>query len=243
MLRHLVLFILFIPSAFGGDFSFRLALIDSYLCPSALEQSLKQKITNLEELIKAEPEGCQQLELEKHSAFHGHRVLRVILEKISAKNSLTIQHHNVYDQTGRQQFPLWAKALDDLQKMTPQLVVSAVGGLPSELFQQELTELESGPPWLIAGGQLGPGVVPETKLWPHELIRKEDAKLLLVGVDHQAQLYQDKLAFKLAASTLSPDDLSGSSLAVSLVAAQAIESCAQSLDQLKECLLRSFSRD
>ncbi len=224
--------------------SFVLAMIDTPLCP----QDLNNKIVSFTSLKMP---ACTQPQVFDRS-IHGHYTLATVLKNLPRDLDYKLYHFNVFNEKGEQDLKLWKSALEEIEKIKPDLLLTAVG------FPHFSSELPQKLKWttVAAAGTVGLGITPETKLWPQSL---DDSKLYLVGhffpslYQHHAArqelpkgqvdpdlLHQKRIRFYIPESRLE-GKFKGSSRASALAFAAFLKYCsapikAQDLKALDLCL-------
>lgn len=250
MWRYIPLILLFIFSSKISAQSFVLAMIDTSLCP----QDINKRIVSAKSL---KIPACTQAKNFDRS-IHGHYTLETVLQNLPRDFDFKLYHFNVFNEKGEQDPKLWKSALEEIEKIKPDLLLTAVG-FPdfSSEFPQQLKW-----PTVAAAGTVGFGIGPETKLWPQSL---DDPKLYLVGhffpslYRHHAGrqelprgqvdpdlLHQKRVKFYIPESRIE-EKYKGSSRASALAFAAFLKYCpqaikAQDLKGLELCLKKKSSR-
>lgn len=248
MWRYISLLLFIISSKISAQ-TFVLAMIDTSLCP----QDINKRVVSAKSL---KIPACNQVQIFDRS-IHGHYTLETVLKNLPRDFDFKLYHFNVFNEKGEQDSKLWKSALEKIEKIKPDLLLTAVGfpNFSSE-FPQKLQW-----PIVAAAGTVGFGITPETKLWPQSL---EDPKLYLVGhffpslYRHHAGrqelpkgqvdpdlLYQKRVKFYIPESRLE-QKYKGSSRASALAFAAFLKYCphpikAQDLKALDLCLKKKSS--
>lgn len=240
------------PSATKPLPTIRVGLIDTAIC----QQDLYTQFKNVK--IKApilflEPSyssDCKKLPRFK-PAIHGHFVLTNFLHALSQKLKVELTPLVIFNNKGFQSLEGWRKVDDHLKLEKYDLLITASGyPLTTKDDLSALPNIETWPFTFLSSGQIGRRVSRKTKLFPQSFTNNN---MLLVGSyispkrsDQKEMIFdgsllnQDKIIFYARGGKRSP--LRGSSKAVALFAARALNSCAHILHESHEsfrlCLIQ-----
>jgi hypothetical protein len=241
MRRVFVFIIPFLILSFSTSAQYQainLALIDSSLCLSAMDQSLLDKLSNAQELQKKTAPECQGLMKEDPRPYHAQFVLETFLAQLNAGIKVHLTHFNVFTNRGVQDLTKWRRAISPQAHSSTDLILMTTGGLLQELHV-EFPKAFLETPTFISSGQVGPGIALNTILWPHEFIDKDHSYLKIIGADEGQMLYQEKISSVFSGGKAG-DSVRGSSRAAALAAAESINRCALLRQQWRDCFSRKL---
>lgn len=219
------------------DHSFELTFIDSSLCLSQMDEALSSKLMNHQELLKREDEKCIVHLKDDPRPYHAQFVLEAFLSHLDKNIKINLTHFNVFTQSGLQDISLWKQAITKDQLLNSHLVLMTTGGLLNDLFEvYPVSFIQESwvAPTFISSGQIGPGIQPDSSIWPHELVEVTHPFIQLIGANEGQMLYRQKTR-RTYSGGQAGDKVRGSSRAAALAAADRLNQCFDH-KELKKCL-------
>ena len=188
-----------------------------------------------------------------HPLRHGDRVLTNFFRNLTKlDHTQTISLYGLFETNGQTHANSWAQALESAHKRKSAFIASAIALPLSESTRAPLGIL---PPMIVASGQWGGRIKEETKLFPHEMIIKNQVpreNALVIGsyflddahqeaFSDQTLLYKDLINYSFAMSDEIKKEmnLSGSSYALAVAIGRLMSLCESKLrpfKRLQECL-------
>jgi hypothetical protein len=219
-----------------------IAVFDTGFCIDRLSRVLNIEINKPHWTRGKYQVDCQRLS-KKQTIYHGHYVLKELLDGLKVSHKVTIIPIVIYNSFHKQSYLTWKNGLDLAHKSGATILLSA-NGLPSDK-DIELTLLKLN---FLASGQIGRKINRHTKLFPQALAKKDNSNIILVGsyypltdgdkrlIKDPSMIYQDYIDLY----TL-PKKLSGSSGAVAKALNIALKKCFNLLqegdkEKLVKCL-------
>ncbi|MDC1175087.1 hypothetical protein OAT67_06815 [Bacteriovoracaceae bacterium] len=221
----------------------KIAFIDTGFCPDLIETKKNITIHKTREFAGHNGLYCENFK-KTNRRFHGHLVLENFLKHLKVKDQISVFPLVVFDNSGKQSAFAWRNALHFIQENNMDLMISA-SGLKINKGDSKSLALPEDLTVLVASGQRGIDINDKDNLFPQSDPSKQ---LLLIGSyfppilkgDHhnlfkKTLLYQSKIDYYFPDS-IGKRNLAGSSYAVSVAAAKALNLCLIELNDLKNCL-------
>jgi hypothetical protein len=214
----------------------QIAILDTGFCPEKITLSKSIKILAPKDLTNSiNQEYCKKINLQS-PRFHGQLVLLKFLDELkSSTEKFIITPLIIFDHKGQQKKEYWEKALGEKFEF-----FIAAAGLP--IADNQNLKLNDSV-WFVSAPRLAPGIKKESVLFPAEVAPLENLFLIGNYIDggsilfDEAQLYQDKIDYFFPSGTNSQDTLKGTSRAVAIAAARALNICKKELKKsLRSCL-------
>ncbi len=234
----------------------KMAIFDTGFCPG--------QIPSLHPFIKIHPVfdatssvhyDCQKIDL-KNRRYHGHLVLKRILNQLQPNSRLEIFPVILFNQQGKQRLSYWQKGIAYALQKNVHLIASATG------YPLKPQEKEAPTRWpslgqsfyFLSSGRKGVGLPQNTQLYPQE--KHDQKKVILVGplypplnsqnsskgwLFDPALLYQKKIDY-FATTGQAGDLLRGSSRALAEFTRFSLKNCLKIFvkksaeDELRRCL-------
>jgi len=204
----------------------QVAVIDTGFCPKLLtiKPNIKiEKVIDLTDSIKED--YCKKFN-KSSPRFHGHLVLQTFIDQLqNTQEKIIITPLIVFDKNGKQLANYWQQAL----KKHYDFILSG-----AQLMTNEKIATDLQGQWFVAAPHLNPGVYKESIFFPASIAPLQNLFIIGSSPDN-GQLYKDKVDYYFPDST---GELRGSSYAVSIAAAKAINLCGNEIKaNLRSCLV------
>jgi hypothetical protein len=218
----------FTPMLFSK--TIKVAFLDTGFCPE--KSSIIYDPTNSIDKL-----DCKYIHTQR---FHGEEVKRIFKANISKKLKVKIYDLILFDANGNQQFTYWMKAIEQIKKISADIVISAIG-IPIDDKINFKDILLQGI-WVLSVPHLAPKISREMRIFPQELNREN---MFLVGnvlfnnqIDPGLFYLEDKKKIDFFAIEEENQSFKGSSFAVPKIAAKMLNWCGNNLllSPFKKCL-------
>jgi len=219
-----------------------IAILDTGFClKNSTQNNLSTKIKIKTPIdLTGDQFVCQNNYDKDQRRYHGQKVLDTFLATLGATAELIIHPFVIFDKNGIQNEKTWDLVMSSKFQKKYDLIISAAGlPLKKKKYGNVYTT------FLLASGQVGRKVKKKTLLYPQNLAPKEN--LVLFGsyerdVKHKENFIDTGLLNKERTTyyfknSNQKESLSGSSRAVAIGAAKAINLCKDSVKKdIKKCL-------
>lgn len=216
-----------------------IAILDTGFCSNTFKKESPIKI--LEPIVTAGAfkVDCHSLttsQIKASKRFHGQRVLEEFVSHISSKEKIIVTPIILFDEKGEQSLNAWRGAIEYLEKNPVDYIFSASGFKIDQKIDVKLPSI-----WFLASGQIGLGIKKNDQLFPQLL--HSQGNIFLIGSFFQGEtgpIYNPNLLYEKEIDYYFLDgegDLKGSSRAVAIALARAINLCGKkNIFELKNCL-------
>lgn len=205
----------------------KIAVVDSGFCSNlAMVKSKKHEVLLALDMTKSNHFDCLKIsknELENSKRFHGQHVLNEFLKYLPFDLEIKIIPLIIYDKFGQQNKKAWENAIRYIESEKIDLTLSASGFVYDKKLVDKLPSF-----WFVPSGRVDKFIRKETMLFPQNLAPAKNLMIIGDYFDGATKIYDQSLLYEKQIDYYFPSGnqkFSGTSRAVSMAMARAIEHC------------------